>query len=316
MKYSRQELVIGKKGQKALQKASIVIIGVGALGSVAAELLCRAGVGRLLLIDRDVVEISNLQRQLLYGEKDVGKFKVNVAVRRLKQINSDFLCSGVITDLNFRNVDVLSGYDLVLDCSDNLSVRFLLNEYCSREKIPWVYAGAIGEQGNVLSLIPGGVCFRCLFSETSRLGTCDTVGVLNTVTTAIAALQVQEALKILTGHFDSQRLFRLNLKTMQFSSLKVKKDKKCRVCSGEHRYLNGASEHRVLVKQCSSLYQFFLEDVDLNVLKKRWKKLGSVKSGSGYLFWEKLSVFSTGKVFVRAKSMKEAKSLVAKYVGM
>ena len=316
MRYSRQELIIGKKGQRALQKSSVAVVGVGALGSVAAELLCRAGVGTLLLIDRDIVEISNLQRQMLYDEKDVGNFKASAAVKRLKKINSDVSLTGVVSDLNFRNIDVLKKYDLVLDCSDNLAVRFLLNEYCSKEGKPWVYAGAIGEQGNVLSLVPGGVCFRCLFSEASGLGTCDTVGVLNTITTVVGALQVQEGLKILTDRFDSQRLYRLDLKTMQFGSLKVKKDKKCSVCRGEYSYLDGSSEPRVLVKQCSSLYQFFLDDVDLNVLKKRWKKLGSVKSGSGYLFFGELSVFSTGKVLIRAKSMKEAKCLLSKYVGM
>ena len=140
-RYSRQMLLkeIGEEGQSKLDYKKVVIVGIGALGTVAAELLARAGIGSLRLIDRDVVEESNLQRQILFTEKDVGKSKSVMAAEKLKEINSLIKIESYPLHLDPKNVSLLQDADLVLDCTDNLETRFLINDHCRKEKIPWIY---------------------------------------------------------------------------------------------------------------------------------------------------------------------------------
>ena len=197
-RYSRQVLLqeIGAEGQLLLQRKKVAIVGIGALGTVSSELLARAGVGSLLLVDRDVIEESNLQRQVLFDEDDLGKSKAAAAREKLEKINQHILIETKAIHLNNKNIGFLKEMDLVLDCTDNLETRFLINEFCKKEQIPWIYAAAIRTSGYVMPIMPAGACLRC-FLDTANLETCDTVGVLNTATVSIAALQTTLALKML-----------------------------------------------------------------------------------------------------------------------
>ena len=152
-KYSRQILIreIGKEGQQILANTKIAIVGLGAVGSVTAELLCRAGVGYLLLVDRDMVEESNLQRQLLYTEEDIGKSKAFAAQERLSKINSSIQVIAEAIHLDTTNLSFLENADLILDCTDNLQTRFVINDFCKKVKQKWVYAAAIKNAGYVCS---------------------------------------------------------------------------------------------------------------------------------------------------------------------
>jgi adenylyltransferase/sulfurtransferase len=171
MRYLRQEILreIGKNGQSRLHNSVVAVIGLGALGSVSAELLTRAGIGKLIIIDRDFVELSNLQRQSVYGENDVGKPKAVQAAKHLGRINSEVRIDFYFEDLDFENIGRIlpEKPDLILDCTDNLTTRFLINDYAIKNNIPFIYSAAIGTKGYVFSIIPHrSACLRC-FLKTS-----------------------------------------------------------------------------------------------------------------------------------------------------
>src|SRR3989338_486747 len=312
-RYSRQILLLGKEKQDKIIRAKVAIIGVGALGTVAVELSARAGVGELILIDRDVIEESNLQRQLLFTEKDVGKIKAKVAEKKLNAINSSVKIKSYALHLNPENISVLKEVDLILDCTDNLKTRFLVNDFCKKEKIPWIYASAIREEGYVMPIFSDGPCLRCFLRE-ANLETCDTVGVLNTTTTAIGALQVNLALKILIREKVDSCLYHLNLRKMEFKKIKVKKDKKCPACRGIYEFLN--QKEKPLMKFCSAgKYQILGKKVKLKEIKKRWNKLGKVVDDGIALRFGKIILFADGRALIEAKTEEEAKSLYDKSVG-
>lgn len=316
-RYSRQVLVLGEKAQKKLQKANVAVLGLGALGTVAAELLCRAGVGSLLLIDRDCVEESNLQRQMLYTEKDVGRAKAKAAADALKNINSAITIQSIIDDVNYRNIaTLLKKCTLVLDCTDNLYTRFLLNEFCREHSIPWIYAGAIRKVGNVMVILPDTPCFACTFAEMEQTDTCDTVGVLNTATTIVAALQAQLALQILTGACREQKLIRIDLDSLRIVSLQTRFSKSCTVCRGKYPYLKGEREPSLLTYQCSGLYVFSKNNINLKELASRLRSIGKVTGDNHHLFFKNISAFSSGRIMIKAESKKHAKSTLARYIGM
>ncbi len=313
MRYSRQEFYknIGKQGQKILSKSHVVIVGVGALGSVAADLLCRAGVGKLTLIDRDYVEEHNLQRQSLYTEADIGQAKAVAALEHLKRINSTVQLVSHVTDLYHENVSLLQG-DVVIDGTDNMDTRFLINEYCVKQKIPWVYGSAIRDEGYVKAFTPGQACFRCLFGPVSGLETCDTSGVINSITHLIASLQVSFVLQLLVGKKPSLDLLHINAWTPTFEQLTVKKNMSCPSCKGNYEYLSG-QQRTPLIKFCgSSHYQMRGKPIPLPELAKRLK--GSEYTGSCLLFGH-LTIFEDGRVLIKAKNETEARSLYTKYIG-
>lgn len=314
-RYSRQELVIGKEAQEKIRNAKVAVVGVGALGCVSAELLCRSGIGQLTLIDRDVVELSNLQRQSLYNENDIGKPKAEAASHHLHRINSDVSITSRVEDLNPVNAKILEGHDLIIDGTDNFHTRFLINDVSKKMGVPWVYGGAIKNQGSVMTITSQSSCFRCVFKGSRTEETCDTVGVLNTIVVLTASIQVSEALKILLGKKPHEGLLQLDLHVPQISSLKTKKREKCLPCSGRFEYLSGKKEPKSVTYQCSNLYQFHKENLKLPSLKNKLSLLGGIKGGSSYLFFNELSVFSSGKILVKAESMKQAKSLIARYIG-
>ncbi|MEK6921190.1 MAG: HesA/MoeB/ThiF family protein, partial [Nanoarchaeota archaeon] len=202
-RYNRQELLkeMGKNSQALLKKSSIAIIGVGALGTTTANLLARAGVGNVGVCDRDIIELHNLQRQTIFTEEDCNKPKAGQAAIWLQKVNSEITVEAFPEEINYESIIRLKKYDLILDCTDNMETRFLINDFCIKENKPWIYCSAVGTKGRLLTIIPNKTpCFRCLFAlpKPGSLETCDTTGVLNTITTAMAAMEVTEAIKILT----------------------------------------------------------------------------------------------------------------------
>ncbi|MCQ4087854.1 ThiF family adenylyltransferase [Saccharibacillus sp. JS10] len=211
-RYSRQILFqpIGTEGQKKLLQSAVCIVGMGALGTVLASHMVRAGVGHVRIVDRDYVEMSNLQRQMLYDEQDAAESlpKVIAAKRKLQKINSSVFVEELFADLTPSNIDsALEGIDLVLDGTDNFQTRFLLNDGCYRANIPFVYGGAVSSRGISAIFVPGKTpCLRCLVPEADSGGeTCDTVGVISPVVDIVASYQAIEAIKWLVGDIEAQR---------------------------------------------------------------------------------------------------------------
>ncbi len=210
-RYSRQVLCtqIGPEGQRALKLASVTLVGCGALGSALANILVRGGVGHVQLIDRDFIETDNLQRQTLFDEHDIADSlpKAEAAARKLRRINSAVEVDAVVTDLNRDNImELCRDADLLLDGTDNVETRFLLNDLAVKLALPWVYGACIGVEGRVMAVVPHQTpCLRCIWDEpppAGTLATCDTVGVLASTVNVVASLQAVEATKILTGQFD------------------------------------------------------------------------------------------------------------------
>ncbi|MDO8655806.1 MAG: ThiF family adenylyltransferase [Nanoarchaeota archaeon] len=315
-RYLRQTILseIGEEGQHKIEQVAVAIVGIGALGTVAAELLTRAGAGKLILIDRDVIEESNLQRQTLYEEKDVGRSKVVVAKERLQKINSKLEMEIHAIHLNAGNIEILRNANLILDCTDNLQTRFLINDFCRKEKIPWIYGAAIKTAGYAMSILPSGPCLRCFLQEAS-LETCETAGVLNTITTSIAALQVTLALQIVVGKEVEQDLHHLNIWNFELKRIKVLKNKDCPACKEKYEYLEKKEETR-LVKFCSSgRYQINGKKIDLSDIKRRWEKIDRVVDDKVLLSFKNILLFEDGRALIKASSEEEALSVYSKWVG-
>lgn len=207
-RYSRQMLFgpIGERGQRRLRLSKVTIVGCGALGSASANILARAGVGSLRIIDRDFIETNNLQRQTLFDEQDIaaGLPKAEAAARKLRRINSAIEIEGLVADVNSSNVEELCGdADLLLDGADNLELRYLINDLAAQKGIPWVYGACITAEGRVMAVLPGKTaCLRCVFPAPpapGELETCDTAGVIAPIVEMVAALQAAEAMKIMIG---------------------------------------------------------------------------------------------------------------------
>lgn len=208
-RYSRQTAFsgIGAEGQKRLLSSTVVIVGQGALGTASSSFLTRAGVGRLILIDDDRVELSNLQRQTLYEQADVGRLKAECAKEHLERINSDVSIEAVCKRLTDGNADALLGEaDVVVDATDNFPARECINLWCVRHGTPWIYGGVAGSEGMTMNILPGGPCFKCLMpGEAPKKEDCadaSTRGIISTLPSFIASVQCTEAMKILARGAD------------------------------------------------------------------------------------------------------------------
>lgn len=246
-RYARQSLVreIGRAGQEAIGRARVAIVGIGALGCQEAALLARAGIGTLRLIDRDFVELTNLQRQILYTEQDAAAAlpKAEAARAHLQAANGDIAIEAVAEDLEPANAQRhLGDVDLVVDGSDNFEVRYLVNDFCVKTGKPWVYAAAVGATGLLMPVIPGTTpCLRCLFEEPPGAGsadTCDTVGVLGPNTSTVASLAAMEALKIAAGRLDAVRrgLLQLDLWENDLRAVAIDAPRADCPCCGKRRF--------------------------------------------------------------------------------
>ena len=213
-RYARQTIYpgIGQAGQRQLLAARVVVIGCGATGTVIANHLARAGVGTLIIVDRDFIELNNLQRQLLFDETDLAANlpKAIAAQNKLRAINSEITIEGIVSDVNAENVEALiQDASLVMDGTDNFEVRYIINDACLKHNIPWIYTGAVGSYGMSQTIIPGETpCLRCLYPSPPPAGTaatCDTAGVVGPVVGAIASVSATEAIKWLVGQGEQNR---------------------------------------------------------------------------------------------------------------
>lgn len=334
-RYSRQSVLarIGPEGQAKLAGSTVLVAGCGSLGSAQAELLARAGVGRLLLADRDIVELCNLPAQLLYDEQDVKERlpKAEAAARRLRAVNSAIGIEPVIADITSANAaDLVGRADLVLDGTDNFETRYLLNDAAVKSGKPWIYGGVLGTDGMVLAVRPGrGPCLRCLFEDPPDMGavpTCSSFGVLNTAVAWVAALQVTEAVKILTGaEQDGFQFHTLDVWRGSAEAVAAGRRDGC-PCCGQRRFdfldsKRGSSAAAVLCGR--NAVQVTPERrlaPDFTGLRERLSPLGAVKFNGIVLEFtcgeRRLTVFPDGRVVVAGtKDAAEARSLVAKYIG-
>ena len=333
-RYARQAALdeIGAEGQRRIGGASVLIVGCGALGSHLAEWAARAGVGRLILVDRDVLELHNLQRQVLFTEEDVRARlpKAVAAARRLREINSAIRIDEAVEDVTPENVaGFVRQADVVLDGTDNFLTRYLLNDAAVREGRPWIYGGVLGTEGTVMAVRPGeGPCLRCVFDEPPDAGafaTCEMRGVLGTMVGWVAALQVTEALKLLVGAAaEETRLHAMDIWKGRAVSARVRRNAAC-VCCGQRRfeYLD-AERGSVAVSFCGrnavQIAPLQAATVDLPQLAERLKAVGRVTFNGFLLECEtgarRLVVFPDGRVMVMGTTdTAEACALAAKVIG-
>lgn len=337
-RYIRQTIFapIGVDGQRKLADASVAIVGCGALGSAIADLLGRAGVGRIKLVDRDFVEIHNLQRQSLYVEQDVRDHtpKALAAAARLREINSMITVEPLVVDLNSGNIgNVLGDVDLFVDGSDNFETRYLLNDYAISRGMPWVYGGVIAAYGMTMTIRPGVTrCLRCLFPEPPEPGsapTCDTAGVIGPAVHVIASIQATEALKLLVGATDrvNDGLIAIDLWALTFDTIRSGGPRAgCPACQlGQLEFLDRpvAARQTVLCGQDSVQVLPGVDvRIDLERLAERLQAAGEVKvsrfllrfvdAGTG----RQITVFPDGRAIVAGTTDgDEARRLYATYVG-
>lgn len=214
--------------QNLLSTKRVAIVGVGTIGTAAARLLARTGIGTFTLIDHDIVEETNLRRQTLYDERDIAKPKCLVAAEKLQQINEAAKIIPIPINLTAENVHLVNA-DLVLDCTDNLETRFIIGEYCKRMRIPWVHAAAAGSIGAVLP-ITDTYCFNCIYRNAKHGVTCEDGAISIAAAWFAASLQVTEALRILLGNMHTQALIRFDLSQNSFDVFNVRQNPSCRLC--------------------------------------------------------------------------------------
>ncbi|HEU0108095.1 MAG TPA: ThiF family adenylyltransferase [Vicinamibacteria bacterium] len=337
-RYSRQELFagIGREGQARLGTARVVVVGCGALGSVASEMMVRAGVRSLTVVDRDFVEESNLQRQSLFDEADValGLPKAAAAETHLRALNAGVEVRGVVTDLVSDNADaLLAGADLVLDGTDNFETRFLLNDVCVRAGIPWVYGACVGSYGLALLVRPKvSPCLRCLLEERPAPGsgpTCETAGVVAPIVHVIAGIQAGEALKLLAGRVDSllPGLVTVDLWTGQFDVLDLRgRAPWCPACTAgqfDYAVAGSAGGSAVLCgRDAVQVRPGHEAHLDLGALAERLGASAEVRAVNEHLVRfvvpeAELVVFRDGRAIVKnVRDTAQARSLYAKYVGV
>jgi len=332
-KYSRQILFppIGADGQEKLLESKAVILGCGALGTAQANALARAGVRTLRIVDRDFVEESNLQRQILYDEADARERlpKAIAAARKLKQINSDVQVEGVVEDVDNRNIEKLvAGFQVVLDATDNFEARYLLNDVSVKLALPWIYGAVVASYATTMTILPGSTaCLACVFPSPPEgtYDTCDTVGVIGPAVSWAAAIQVTEALKILMGRQQELHgaMLAYDIWTNQFQVVRPRRDPQCRVCGArEFAYLNrtGPTHTGLCGRDSVQIHPATSRQLDLAELKTRLEKCGRVRSNEFLLIFSvdayELTIFPDGRAIVKGThDPAVARSVYAKYIG-
>lgn len=327
---------LGEDGQRRLSQSRVLVCGCGALGSVLANTLVRAGVGRVRIVDRDFLELNNLQRQVLYDEADVaaGLPKAIAARDKLQQINSQVEIEAVVADVDYRTLpDLLAGVDAIVDGTDNFETRFLLNDASLHYGIPWVYGGCIGAEGQTMTILPGQTaCLRCVVRESPPPGstpTCDTAGILGPIVNVIASLQACEAIKILSGHPEATSrtltvidLWDNRLRQIGLDSLREAAD--CPTCAGrDFPWLEGRQgSHTAVLCGRHAVQLAFAEPRPLSLedLAGRLQGIGVVTRNPFLLRLEvdryRITVFPDGRAIVGGTDdIAEAKTVYARYIG-
>lgn len=323
----------GPEGQERLGASSAVLVGCGAIGAAVASLLVRAGIGRLRILDRDFVETSNLQRQMLFEESDAREAlpKAVAAERRLRAINSDVTVEGIVADLSSRNAaELLSGFPLLLDGTDNFETRFLMNDFAVKAQTPWIYAAAVASYGACMTIRPGRTaCLACLLESSGSAGleeTCDTVGVLGPIVNLIASLEAGEALKILSGREEALhgRLLTHDIWSGHSQSVQPQRNAECRACvRRQFTYLSGeAQPHITMCGRDSVQIHERGRALDLRELHSRLAATVPDIRQNDFLLRFRISpyevtVFGDGRAIVKGtKDPAVARSLYARYIGV
>jgi molybdopterin-synthase adenylyltransferase len=332
-RYSRQVLFagIGEAGQQKLHAAHVALVGCGATGAAAASLLARAGAGTLTLIDRDFVEESNLQRQVLFDEQDASESlpKAEAARRKIALFNSAVEVRAHVADLTPGNIhELLSGATLVLDATDNFETRYLLNDYAIEQSKPWIYSAAVGAYAVTMNVLPNDTaCLACIFPEapSGTVETCDTAGILNSAVNLAASLAVTEAIKFLVGAHDRLRrtLLSCDLWTNEWSQIAAAHPSKgCPVCQGrDFRHLRGEGRpHITLCGRNSVQIHEHGRPVNFAELEARLRPHGKVRHNSMLLRFERgehvLTVFADGRAIIQGTTdVAQARSLYARFIG-
>jgi len=330
-RYSRQILFsgFGQEGQEKLLSAHVTIVGCGALGTYQAAALARAGVGTLRIIDRDSIEFSNLQRQWLFTEDDALQAlpKAIAAERAIARINSGIRVEAEAVDLTPANAaDLLTGTDLLLDGTDNFETRYLVNDFSIAHAIPWIYGAAVGSYGLTMPILPGRTaCLACVYPEPpgGAQETCETAGVLGAITTAVGALQVAAAMKLLAGQVPY-----LGLTTLDLWSGRIRQtappeaDPDC-VCCGQRRFEHLAGQHRKPISLCGRNAVQIHErarPLDLLELARNLEPLGQVRANEFALRFftgpYEMTIFPDGRAIIKGtQDVAIARSLYARYIG-
>jgi|HubBroStandDraft_4_1064222.scaffolds.fasta_scaffold80876_2 molybdopterin/thiamine biosynthesis adenylyltransferase len=337
-RYSRQILFapIGESGQQLLLNSKAVLVGCGATGTAVANLLIRAGLGALRIIDRDFVEASNLQRQTLFEESDAQENlpKSIAAEKRLKAINSQSQIDPIVADLTPKNArQLLANFPIILDGTDNFETRLLINDAAIALNTPWIYAAAVASTGVTMTILPGETaCLACLL-ETADAdnaahqndATCDTAGILNSAVNAVAAIESTEAIKLLIGQRNAlhQRLISQDVWTNETRAIKVARNENCRACAKKtFRYLEGSAQpHITLCGRDSVQIHERHRTLDLNALHQALTNTATeVRSNSYLLSFQvnsyKVTVFPDGRAIIKGtRDPAVARTLYARYIG-
>jgi len=287
-RYIRQAIFepIGEEGQRRISAGSAVVVGCGALGSNSANNLGRSGVGRLRIVDRDFVELDNLQRQVLFDEDDVGRRmpKAVAAAERLRRINTSIALEAEVAEIAPGNIErLIGGFDVVVDGTDNVETRLLVNDACQKLGVPFIFGGAVGSTGMTMAIVPGATpCFRCLMAELPEPGTAPTAatsGILHSVTAVVASLQCVQALQVLVGALEpSDELLCVDVWTREFEPMSVPRRPDCPAC-GKRRFefLDApAAARAVAVPGTSSVRLPGRGEVSLEGLAASWRGVGEV----------------------------------------
>lgn len=332
-RYSRQVLFrpIGAEGQRRLLESRVAIVGCGATGSAVASLLARAGVGHLRIIDRDYVEPSNLQRQLLFDEADAADSlpKAVAAARKINNFNPEIAVESRVSDLAPGNIEeLLEGAELILDGTDNFETRYLINDYAVSKNVPWIYAAAVASYGVTMNVLPSDTaCLACIFPDSPRgtFETCDTAGILNSAAASVAAIEATEALKLLVGDRSSLRRTLLSFDLWrsdraEISAAKPRED--CRAC-GRREFIHLKGEGRPHITLCGRNSVQIHErqrPVDFAEMQQRLASHGTVRFNDFVLkFWREpyeMTLFRDGRAIIKGTTdTAVARSLYARFVG-
>ena len=332
-RYSRQILFggIGEEGQKRLNNSCAAIIGCGALGSVIATILVRAGVGKVRIIDRDFIEYHNLARQVLFDEDDVKNQlpKAIAAERHLKKVNSSIEIEGIVADVNYTNIEsYISNSNVILDGLDNFETRGLINDASIKHKIPWVYGGAVSSSGMTMNIIPGETaCLRCVHPELpqgARMLTCETAGVISSAPFIIGSLQSAEAIKILVGSEDINRgLIIVNVWPNEFKHFEIGRRPDCPSCQGKFEFLEarfGTKTTSLCGQNAVQVLNPNVREISLKTLAQHLRPVGKVNYNEFMLRFavdnQEMVIFPDGRAIVKNTNDESlARGLYAKYIG-
>ena len=332
-RYSRQELfhAIGREGQRKLRDSRVAIVGCGALGSLQAEVLARAGVGRLVLIDRDFVEPSNLQRQALYTEADAAQSlpKAVAAASHLKNVNSEVEVIPHVADLTPDDAALLDDIHVLLDGTDNFQTRYLMNDLSWKQGIPWIYGACVGSSGIAAAFVPDHFpCFRCVFPSEPPAGsapTCDTAGILWPAVGGVVSFQVTSVFKILTGTEVLPQMLQFDVWENVFHTLSLDKAKRpdCPTC-GTRQYpslLQRAEFETTLCgRDAVQIRPRASRSVDFDAIEILWRKLGQTYRNPFLLKLQlqsnEIVLFPDGRAMIKGTTdSARARDLYAKYIG-